>query len=90
MTVTEFVQSPDDKLDYIFNWTKWLAAGETITASTMTAPGLTITASSFSATNATVWVAGGVDGRPYKVTNKITTSQDRTRTWAITVRVRQS
>jgi hypothetical protein len=71
-------QDPQDRLDWAFDWAKWLTDGETIsTATVTTAPaGLTLT-SDIGTTKVTVWVSGGTVGTRYAVTCHITTNQGR-------------
>lgn len=75
----KMAKSPDPaKLDYLFDWSAWLAQDETITTFTVTAQtGLTITESSESAGKITAWVEGGTAGNTYRVTCTITTSAGR-------------
>jgi len=83
-----FIKDPEARLDYSFDWSEWLASGETITASTMTASvGITIDASSNTLTSATAWLTGGTSGHSYTVTNHITTSANRQDDRTLTIRV---
>lgn len=62
-------------LDYGFNWSDWLADGETITASTWTVPtGISEGANSRDDTSVKVWLSGGTVGETYLISCKITTS----------------
>lgn len=88
MTVTDWVKDPDAVLDWRWDWSQWLADGETITVSVFTvSAGLVKNSDTHSATSATVWLAGGTPGTPYSVANRITTSQGRTDERTITIRV---
>jgi len=76
-----FIKDPDSVLDYKFDWSSWLDAGETITVSTVTTPaGIIKDSDSITDTNTsvTVWLSGGIAGVNYKIANKITTSAGRT------------
>lgn len=74
-----YTKDPDDVLDYVFDWSGWLSAGETIQSSTVIVPvGLTKDSSSNTTTTATVWLSGGTVGQSYAVVNRITTNQART------------
>jgi hypothetical protein len=69
-------------LDYAVDWREWLAPdGDTITDSAWTAePGITIEqdpAPTATGGVVTVWLSGGVTGRSYLVTNRITTALGR-------------
>lgn len=73
---------PDATLDWAFDWSAWLADGETITSHETVPDGVTVDSSSESAGVVTVWVSGGQLGSA-RVTCRITTSagrvDDRTR-----------
>lgn len=86
----DWTKDPDAVLDWLFDWSEWLATSETISASTMTvSPGLTLNTSTFGSTTATAWVSGGTPGQPYTLANRITTNQGRTDERTITIRVVQ-
>jgi hypothetical protein len=73
-------KDPQAKLDYAVDWSTWLQAGETITASTWTVPaGIDqITPDpSFANGVATIWLGGGTVGTRYDIVNHIVTSQGR-------------
>jgi hypothetical protein len=79
VTVT-FAKDPSAVLDYAFDWTEWLADGETIDDFTITLQsGIT---SGGTDTNVggvvTAWVAGGTAGTYYTVACLVETSQGRT------------
>lgn len=85
---TNYTKDPDAVLDYIFDWSEWLATSETISTSVMTvSPGLTLDSDNHVSTQATAWVSGGTPGTPYTLANKITTNQGRTDERSITIRV---
>lgn len=72
------LKDPDATLDFEVDWSQWLQASETITASGWTVPaGLTRVSDTHTGTTATVWLSGGVLGQRYTVTNEITTSGGR-------------
>lgn len=76
--MTTYQKDPDAVLDYRWDWSPWLADGETITASQVIVPsGITANSNSNDTTSATVWLAGGSVGETYSVTNRITTSESR-------------
>jgi hypothetical protein len=81
---------PDDKLDYKWNWDKWLPAGVTIVASEFFLPaeGITKHEDSFSDRFTTIWLKDGVPGR-YQVTNRITDSDGRVRSKTLPIRVKE-
>ena len=73
-----FRKDPDAELDYGFDWSDWLATGETITASAWTVPdGITEESKAFSDTATEIWLSGGTAGTSYTLQNEITTSAGR-------------
>lgn len=88
MPVVDFQKDPNDRLDYSFDWSEWLAQGETITNSVMeTSVGLTIDTASNSISAATAWLIGGTSGHVYTLTNRITTSAGRIKEKSMRIRV---
>ena len=79
MTEKVLLKDPDAILDYAFDWTDWLEAGETISSQTITvAAGITKDSDSESSGIVTIWLSGGTDGTDYIVACKITTNLSRT------------
>lgn len=73
-----FRKDPDATLDYGFDWSDWLAAGETIADSDWDIPAEIINEDEETGTDATkVWLSGGTAGTSYTITNTITTSAGR-------------
>lgn len=85
-------KDPQAVLDYAFLWQDWLAAGETITAHTITASATTITVDSSSVNAAavtldsveqkigsvvTIWLSGGTANTGYVISCRITTNAGR-------------
>jgi hypothetical protein len=71
---------PDAHLDYKWDWTPWLGAGETISDHTISVlpPGeLVLDNETATSNSVTVWIAGGWPGRTYHVTCHIVTNQTR-------------
>lgn len=88
--MTAYIKDPQAVLDYAFNWTAWLAAGETITSHTITAdPGITVNSHTESGGTVTAWLAGGAVGTVYCITCEIVTSGGRTDDRSIEVSVEQ-
>ncbi|RSO50671.1 hypothetical protein DMH15_00750 [Streptomyces sp. WAC 06725] len=84
----DWTKDPDAVLDWRWDWTDWLADGETITASTMTvSAGLVLTRDFYSPTSAAAWLSGGTPGTPYLVANRIVTSVGHTDERSVTIRV---
>jgi len=88
LTLQNPLKDPSAVLDYVFNWTEWLATGETITDHTITADtGITVDSSTESDGKVTVWLSGGTAGINYKVACLITTSAGRTDERTIWIKV---
>ena len=88
LTLQNPLKDPSAVLDYVFDWTGWLAAAETITDHTITADtGITVDSSTESDGKVTVWLSGGTAGINYKVACKITTSAGRTDERTIWIKV---
>lgn len=91
MTTFDARKDPDATLDYIWDWTAWLAENETISSVTWIVPdGITEDTTTNDDTTATIWLSGGTAQTTYPVTCRITTNQGRTddRTKAIRVKER--
>ena len=79
LTLQNPLKDPSAVLDYVFDWTKWLAAAETITSHTVTVPtGLTLESSTAASGIVTVWISGGTAGTTYRVECLIVTTAGRT------------
>ena len=88
LTLQNPLKDPSAVLDYVFDWTEWLATGETITDHTITADtGITVDSSTESDGKVIVWLSGGTAGINYKVACKITTSAGRTDERTIWIKV---
>ena len=90
------LKDPSAVLDYAFDWTGWLAAGETIAVDsetgekliTITADtGITVDSWTESDGKIIVWLSGGTAGIYYKVACLITTSAGRTDERTIWIKV---
>lgn len=89
MAAEDWTKDPNAVLDWVFDWSNWLLAGETITTSTFaTTAGITVNSSSNTTTNTTVWLSGGNTGQIYSVTNTVVTTGGRTDDRTITIRVK--
>lgn len=81
-------KDPDAVLDWVWDWSDWLAPGETISTSVFTvSAGLDLDSQSNTLASATAWLSGGTPGVPYTVANRVTTSAGRTDERSITIRV---
>jgi hypothetical protein len=90
------LKDPSAVLDYVFDWTEWLATGETIAVDsetgekliTITADtGITVDSSTESDGKIIVWLSGGTAGINYKVACLITTTEGRTDERTIWIKV---
>lgn len=90
MNRATYIKDPQAILDWVFDWSQWLAVAETITARTITVDaGITKDSDTATSTAVTVWLSGGTDGVAYQVACRITTSSARTDERTITIRVQQ-
>lgn len=90
MALTWPDKDPDEVLDYHIDWTKTLD-GDTIVSSVWIGPGtpnLTRVTNSTTTTRTTMWLAAGVAGERYELTNRITTAGGRTYDQTVRIRVR--
>lgn len=79
--MADFTKDPNAVLDYSFDWSDWLSESEEINTSTWINPdNITINTSAKTATSSVVWVSGGTAGRTYRLTNRIVTTNNPTRT----------
>mgnify|MGYP000101547224 CR=1 FL=1 len=84
----KFVKDPDAVLDYGFDWSEWLATGETIATSVwVVTTGITKDSDLHSDTETKVWLSGGTANGVYRARNRITTTEGRTDSRTIIVRV---
>lgn len=74
------LKDPNALLDYVIDWSEWLATStDTISASTWVVPSqLTMFTSSFGTATTVVWLSGGTAGEVYDVINRINTTGGRT------------
>lgn len=74
-------------LDYVQDWTDWLA-GDTISSSDWAVTGgLVVDSDTNTTTTTTVWLSGGTFGATAEATNTIVTAGGRTGKQVLTVRV---
>ena len=86
--MTTFIKDPDAVLDYSVDWSKWLAGDQIQTSAwSVSDPAIEATGDSNTPTRTTVWLAGGVAGQSYTVTNRITTSGGRTDDRSLVIQV---
>lgn len=87
---TTFTKDADAVLDYTFNWSDWLAEGETISTFVITEDtGITSATESQVDGVVTYWLSGGTVGTTYRVACKIVTSAGRTDERSVYIKVVQ-
>lgn len=74
MSYNLFEKDPDARLLYGFDWSDWLASGETITSASITTDLTYETPNILSSGSVVVWISGGTAGLRYPVACKIQTS----------------
>jgi hypothetical protein len=85
-----FEKDPDAVLDYQFDWSDWLAEGDSISSYTIDEDtGITVDSSSNDADSVTVWLSGGTALENYVVRCEIVTSDGRTDERSMLLRVRE-
>lgn len=88
MPSPRYLKDANAVLDWEFDWSDWLDAGETISSHTMTVgTGLVKDSSANSTTAVTVWLSGGTSGTTYTVTCRVVTSASRTDERSIAIAV---
>ena len=86
----QYLKDPSAVLDWAFDWTAWLATGETITDHTITADtGITVDSSTELDGKVTVWLSGGTAGEWYEIACLITTSAGRTDERTISIQIQE-
>lgn len=83
------VKDPDAVVDYSFDWSSWLASGETISSYTVTVNGVTLDSDSQTTTAVTAWLSGGTADTIATVACKVTTTASRTDERTISVKIRE-
>ena len=79
MSEKQYIIDPDAKLDYGFDWSDWLATGDTLSTSTwaITPTGPTLSDDSNDTTETVVWVTGCTSGVTYTLTNSVVDNDGR-------------
>jgi hypothetical protein len=83
-----YAKTPQAVLDYSIDWSAWLDS-DTLSGSSWFAspPGIVIKATTKDNSRTTVWLAGGVSGVTYTITNQIRTLAGRTEERSLTILV---
>lgn len=86
--MTTFLKDPAEVLDYEFEWSDYLADGETIVSYTVTVPaGITKNSDGRVGSKVTAWLSGGSEGVRYEIDCTIVTSEGRTAERSMQIRV---
>jgi hypothetical protein len=89
MAVGSYEKDPSATLDWVFDFSDWLATAETISSVVWTvSPGLTVGATPNTGTNATIWLSGGSPGKIYSVACRVTTNNTIPRVDERTITIR--
>ena len=88
--MASFIKDPDSVLDYQFDWSLWLEAGDEIDTSTWAVPaGITKDSDVNTIDTTTIWLSGGTLHEKYEIVNRIVTAGGRTDERTITMRIKQ-
>ena len=85
----KFTKDPNAELDYMLDWSAWLAGDVIAESEWIVDPSLTLIAHSYTDATATVWVGGGIADTDVLVTNRITTVGGRQDDRTITLKIRE-
>ena len=84
-----YVKDPQGLVDYVFDWSLWLGATDTITLSTWVVEiTLVKETESNTPTTTTIFISGGTVGKDHTLTNSITTLGGRKTDRTIIIRIR--
>jgi hypothetical protein len=86
-----FIKDPNANLDYLFDWTDWLEAGDTITSHVVAVDSgdVVIGVNSHTTNSVTVWLSGGTVNTDAAVRARVTTTQGRIDDRTITLLIRE-
>lgn len=92
--MTMMVKDPDSRIDFEFDWAVAYPDGQAVTASMWAvapdqAGGVAVAGAAHDLMRATATLAGGVAGRVYRVTNRVTLSDGQIDERSMTVRVEE-
>lgn len=90
MALTWPVKDPDERLDYVIDWSKRLGSDTIITSTWILPSGINTDLNTFTNKATTIWLTGGTVGQTYAITNRITTAGTRImdQTVNLTIRVK--
>ncbi|WP_316159648.1 hypothetical protein [Bradyrhizobium sp. SZCCHNRI3042] len=88
---------PDEVLDYVFDFGRWLSTGDAISTATATATSAPVNGAAgavaidrvdFDSSTATPWVTGGIDGETAEIVVSIRTALGRRKSGVLRLRIR--
>ena len=89
-SISQFDKGSLDKLDYEWDWSRWLTGSEKITSASFILPtGINLETNGHSDTTATAWLSGGNLGSNYLVGCLIETDEGRKANRNILIRIVQ-
>lgn len=89
MTIQTYEKGPGEILDYGYDFTDILVAGESISTATVSAnTGLTVNSSTDSDGIVTAWLSGGSPGETYSVKYTVVTNNSPARTYVRHIKVK--
>lgn len=88
------VKDPDTRLDYAFDWATAYPEGQAVTGSTWSVTpqddgGVSVLAGAHDLQRTTVTLEGGISGRVYRVSNRVTLSDGQVDERSMTIRVEE-
>lgn len=85
-----YKKDPNATLDFTWDWSDWLASGDSIASvSAVATTGITVANQTNTTTSHTIWLSGGTAGTQYTVTSRITTAGGRTDDRSVQIRVEE-
>jgi hypothetical protein len=89
---SQFIKDPNAVLDYQWDWTDWLPAGDTITTAnvSITSGDVTLNSQSNTTTAVTAWISAGTAGTEATLVARVTTAQGRTDDRTIGLKIQQT
>lgn len=89
---SSFIKDPNAVLDYMWDWTDWLPAGDTISTAdvTLAAGDVVINSESNTTSTVTAWISGGTQSTDAQLTARVVTAQGRTDDRTITLHIEQT
>jgi hypothetical protein len=86
-----YAKDPNAVLDYLWDWSGWLTAGDSIATAvvTVTSGNVVLDNDTNDTTSVTAWVSGGTAGTTATLTARITTAQLRTDDRTITLHIQE-